>query len=339
MTAAVYISENSRAIFRYALGATLMVGLAMGYNWELSFLLPVLGLDFLSPGKSRPTLYEGLRFLFTISLASLVGLFFSYFFLSVPFIHILITFLLLLHVFYTNSRFFGPMIKVWLIIAVLLIPNIGLLSLDLAETIAISLVINAVLAILVVWFTYTIFPAVPKAKVTATTQPQKANPGKFQRFEYAITNTLIIMPVYLVFYYYEMSSYILILIFIALLSMQPAFAKDFKGGIALIMANLIGGLLAISSYEVLTVVPVFSYFLLIVLLCGLYLGFNAFSEKKTARLFAMAFSTYLLIICSVTGFGTIDAGTKLWSRIFQIMIAVIYVVTAFGLVHRFKRKA
>ena len=142
---------------------------------------------------------------------------------------------------------------------------------------------------------------------------------------------------YLLFYYYELASSLLILIFIALLSMQPAFAKDFKGGLALIIGNLIGGLASILVSNMLTVVPVFGYFLLLLFLVGLFFGNQVFGTKKTAPLFGMAFSTFLLIICSVTGAGTNDASSKLWSRLFQIMVAVIYVVTAFGIINRFKK--
>lgn len=330
------MKESSRMIFRYALGSTFMVALAMGYGWELSFLLPVLGLDFLTAGKDRPSWREGIISITTISVASIVGLLFSYLFLRIPVIHILLTFLLLFFLFYTNSKFISPMVKVWLIIAVLLIPNVALLSIDLAEIIAGSLMINIVFAILVVWF---IFAIIPKRKTTqkaAIVTQEKPALSKQDRFKYAITNTLVIMPVYLLFYYYELSSYLLVLIFIALLSMQPAFTKDFKGGFAMILGNLIGGLLSVLVYELLTVVPKFGFLIVLVLLSGLFLGSRAFSDKKTAKLFAMGFSTFLLIICSVTSMGTLDAGAKLWSRIIQIMLAVVYVVVVFGLIYRFR---
>jgi hypothetical protein len=51
----------------------------------------------------------------------------------------------------------------------------------------------------------------------------------------------------------------------------------------------------------------------------------------------MAFSTFLLIICSVTGSdGDGGAVSKVWSRVIQIMIAVIYFVSAFGLIEKLK---
>ena len=323
-------------IFRYALGSTFMVALAMGYGWELSFLLPILGLDFLSAGKDKPSLKEAITSITIISMASIIGLLFSYLFLQTPIIHILLTFLLLFFLFYTNSSFISPMVKTWLIIAVMLIPNVALLSIDLAETIAGGLMMNMVLALLVVWFIFTIIPKRATKQNSAAIAVQKQETPKEVRFKFAITNTLVIMPVYLLFYYYELSSYLLVLIFIALLSMQPAFAKNFKGGFAMILGNLIGGLLSVLVYEMLTVVPTFGFLIVVVLIAGLFLGSRAFSDRKTAKLYAMGFSTFLLIICSVTGSGTLDAGTKLWSRILQIMLAVTYVVVAFGIINKFR---
>jgi hypothetical protein len=334
MDAVTLQSDNSRFIFRYAVGATLMVAFAMGFNWKLGFIVPVLGLSFLASGENAPSLKKGLAFVIIISIASLIGLFLSYAFLGIPIIHVLVTFLLLLHVFYSTAV--APSEKVWLIITVLVIPNVALLSPDIAGLISMLLMFYALMAVVLVWLTFLIIPFKRRFK-----DPRKADivsiPDKNQRFVYAITTTLVIMPVYLMFYYFELTGSLLILIFIALLSMQPAFAKDFKGGVALILGNLIGGIASIIVYEILTVVPVFGYFLILVFLTGLLLGRQLFGTKKAAPLFGMAFSTFLLIICSVTGMSSNDASSKLWSRVIQIMIAVIYVVTAFGLINRFRR--
>ena len=336
MEAITVQTNNFRFVFRYAAGANIMVAFAMAFNWKLGFLLPVLGLSFLGSGENAPSLKQGLIFVITISFASLIGLFLSYAFLGIPIIHILVTFLLLFQVFYTNSKWIAPNVKVWLIIAVLLIPNIALMSPDIAGLMTVSLMFYALMAILLVWFIFLVIPFKGRFKDPKPVAQTKAL-DKQQRYIYAITSTMVIMPVYLLFYYYELASSLLILIFIALLSMQPAFAKDFKGGLALIIGNLIGGLASILVYNMLTVVPVLGYFLLLVFLVGLFFGNQVFGTKKTAPLFGMAFSTFLLIICSVTGAGTNDASSKLWSRVFQIMIAVIYVVTAFGIINRFKK--
>ena len=58
---------------------------------------------------------------------------------------------------------------------------------------------------------------------------------------------------------------------------------------------------------------------------------------STAPLFGMAFSTLLLVIGSTTTSTSGDATGKVYERIVQMMVAVVYVVTAFGLVERYRR--
>lgn len=188
-------ANNFRFVVRYAAGANIMVAFAMAFNWKLGFLLPVLGLGFLGSGENAPSLQQGLVFVITISFASLTGLFLSYAFLSIPIIHILVTFLLLFQVFYTNSKWIGPNVKVWLIIAVLLIPNMALMSPDFAGLIAVGLIFYALMAILLVWFIFLVVPFKGRFKDPEQVAQTKA-PDKQQRYTYAITSTMVIMPMY-----------------------------------------------------------------------------------------------------------------------------------------------
>ena len=50
-------------ILRYAVGSTLAMAVAMGLDWPLSFLTPVLTLSFLASPAPRPTLKMGLGFI------------------------------------------------------------------------------------------------------------------------------------------------------------------------------------------------------------------------------------------------------------------------------------
>ena len=145
------------------------------------------------------------------------------------------------------------------------------------------------------------------------------------------------MPVFLVFHFFEWTGGILILIFVALLSMQPAFAKGFKAGGALILGNVIGGFAAIVMFELLVIVPAYAFMLLLMLLSGLFFGSRLISSKPKAPLYGMAYSTLLLVIGSTTTSTTGDATVKVYSRIIQMMVAVVYVVAAFGLIDRYRR--
>lgn len=337
MTAITLINRTHRPVLRYAIGAMVLVAVAMGFGWPLAQLLPVLSLSFLAPGGKPPALKGGVFFVLSIVVACLVGLTLAYSFLPMPPIHILITFLLLFHIFYAQGPIFNPLVKVWLLIAVLLIPNIALQSGLLTMLVAYSLVWNAACAVLVVWVIYLIFPSAPENQATPATPPKTADlPNDRHRFITALTSTLVIMPVYLIFYFANIPNALLILVFTAILSMQPGFAKDWKMGKALIIGNTIGGLAAILVFEVLTIIPVYGFLLLLILLAGLIFGQYVFDQSPVAPLYGMAFSTFLLIICSVTASDSEGAGGAVWSRVLQIMVAVIYVVLAFGLAAKLK---
>ena len=59
------------------------------------------------------------------------------------------------------------------------------------------------------------------------------------------------------------------------------------------------------------------------------------SDKAIAPLIATAFSTVLVVSGSVFS-SQDDAGDKVWIRVLQIMVAVIYVVLAFGFIDQWK---
>ena len=340
MVSAVLLNPTYRPIVRYAVGATILVAVGMGFDWTLAYLLPVLSLSFLAPGGKPPGLKGGFFFVASIAIACLIGMTLAFSFLAMPPVHILVTFLLLFHIFYTRHPIFNPLVKVWLLVAVLLIPNIAMQSMALAKIIAISLVWNAACAIVIIWIIYYLFPLHAPENQSPTAQEKKPAateaPDQHQRFTTALFSTLVIMPVYLLFYFAEITNALLVLVFIAILSMQPAFAKDWKVGKALIIGNTIGGLAAILVYNLLTIVPEYSFLILLVLLSGLIFGQLLFSQSPLASIYGMAFSTLLLIIGSVTGSDGDGAGGKVWSRVFQIMVAVVYAVSAFGLIAKLR---
>ena len=77
---------------------------------------------------------------------------------------------------------------------------------------------------------------------------------------------------------------------------------------------------------------------LVTLLVGLVFGTLVYSNKPTAKLYGMAFSTLLLVIASTTASGSTEAESKVYTRVAQIIISVVYVVMAFGVADRFVRR-
>lgn len=316
-------------VLRYAFGATIIMLTAMSLNYTLAYLTPVLALSFLAPGAKPPTMKTTVLFLLIIAVTSMTGILFSRFFLDYPLVFMPLLILTIFHIYYTTSL---QNMKVWFIISLLLIPMISLQSAELGNVVAVNLILNALIAITLVWLVYFIFPVKVSTHDIKKTAAVVVPPDRI-RFISAGKKMLVIMPVLISFFVFSWTDYLLVLIFVSILSMNPAFANK-KAGIALIIANLGGGLAAIVAFNLLTVVPNLIFLGLLTLLFGLFFGEKLFSGKPVSALFGTAFSTFLLILGNVTSI-TGEAGEMVWTRIFQLAIVVVYLVLAFFLVNHF----
>ena len=140
----------------------------------------------------------------------------------------------------------------------------------------------------------------------------------------------MVFPVAAVFFAYQSVDLILVLVFLAILTLQPSFAAGYKAGMALIAGNVVGGIASILFYDLLVLVPHFGFMVLLTLLCGMAFGSGLFSTHRWAPLFGMAFSTVLLVIGATTSSHG-EAGAKALDRVIQITLAVIYGVVAFNM--------
>jgi len=153
------LSDTELGILRYTVGATLAMAIAMGFNWFLSFLVPVLALGFFAPAANRPTLKDGLNFILVIALACFIALWIARMLLPYPFVFVPLVGLILCRLYYAKGTSFPALLILWLLIAILVIPMMGMQSMDLANLVAIYLVIGAAVTMLVVWGSYSILPA------------------------------------------------------------------------------------------------------------------------------------------------------------------------------------
>ena len=327
------LEPNDISILRYVAGSTIAMAIALAFNWNLSYLLPVLSLGYFAPGAKPPTFKQGVSFVGTIIISTFLTLLFTKIFIEYLWVFIPVLALALLHVYYTNKL--AVTNKLFVIISLLLIPMLGLISVDVAFIVAQSLIVVAILTMFLVWTVHAIIPNVNSPENTVKPKAVVKAPTSKERLSKALNNLIVVFPVVLVFFFFQWAGGLLILIFIAILSMQPSF--NFKAGFFLILGNLVGGIIAILMYETLVIVPKFSFMILVILLAGLYFAVKLYSGKKAAPLYGMAFSTLLLIIGQATT-GTSDAGDKVWIRVLQIMVAVIYVVLAFATLHFFKER-
>lgn len=322
-------SLQSRQVLRYAAGATIIMLVAMIADYNLSYLTPVLALNFLAPGVKPLTLKSSIAFLLIIAVASMLSIVFTRSFLDYPLVFLPLIILAIFHIYFTSKL---QNMKVWLIISLLVIPMASMQSPGMGSLIAVNLFVNALIAVILVGLVNFFIPYhEPEDTMVQTHTP--AEQSDRQKFIAARNKTFVVMPVLFVFFVFNLSGALLVLVFITILSMNPATANK-KAGMAIIFANFAGGMAAIVVFNLLTVVPDIFFLGMLVLLGGLIFGKGLFDRKPVSQMFGMAYSTFLLILGNVTSFRG-EAGEAVWSRIFQLGFVVVYIVIAFALVNHY----
>jgi len=308
---------RTRRILRFAIGITLGMALATGIAWPLSFLTPVLvGLLLSSPAPL--TLRAGIGFVAIIAVAMGASFVFSVVFLSYPVIFLALIGLLLFRIFHAASGDAHPLSILWMVVGLCVIPLVTLTSAQAGAILAAYITIGAAVAVALALLVQGLIPdpVVPSAAAAAPTP--KTTPQASERFRSAAVSTLAVWPLLVFFYAFQLTGDLVVLIFAAVLAISASLQAGFKGGMALIIANVGGGVITILMYNLLVAVPEFGFFVVLMLLTTL--------------------NTVLIIIGGVTT-STGEAGAEIYVRLTQIIIAVIYIVVSMGLLESlWKRK-
>ena len=321
------------------MGVTIATAVALGVAWPLSYLTPVLTATFLAPPGRPVPLKVGVGFVLTVAAACLFALVFSAALLPYPVAYTLLIGWLLAVMFFARASGAPPVLILWMLIAMMIIPVLMLESADLAGFIAGQLVFGSAAAILFVWLAHGLVPAPPDppSPATPTAATETITPSTREHVRDAATSTLVVFPVVMLFTFFQLTEHLLVLIFIALLGQQIRLGAGRQAGYAMIVANVAGGIVSIAFYNLLVAVPWLPFLLVLTLLCGLLFGSLLFSEHKYAKLAGSAFTTVLLIIGSTTT-STSEAGGKVVTRVLQIIAAVLYLVVALNLVDKLGRR-
>lgn len=317
-------------VLRYVLGSCFILGVTSLLNYDLAYLTSVLSLGYIAPGAKPLTLKQGAGFVLILTVLTGLAVLFTELFLDYAMVFMPLLLLSLLWLYYTDK--IPMMVKLFALVSMVIIPFVSIDSNAIGSYVAARLIFNAFMAIVLSQLVFKVFPLC-KADIPFEKKKQEAQKQtEDERFKYAVKIIVILTPILLLFYMFKLSSSVLVLTFVAILTISPALAKP-KVGLVMILANILGGVFGIIAYKLLVVVPSFTFMILVALCIGLFFGSRLFSDNKYAGIFGSGFSTFLLILGSVTSSDD-EAGGKVWTRVIQIAMAVSYVVFAFAVVNR-----
>lgn len=317
-------------VLRYVLGSCFILGVTSLMNYDLAYLTSVLSLGYIAPGAKPLTLKQGGGFLLILTIITGVTVLFTELFLDYALVFMPLLLLSLMWLYYTDKL--PMMVKLFALVSLVIIPFVSIDSSAIGSYVAARLVFNALMAIILSQLVFKVFPISKADGKFEKKQKETTKQSEEERFKYAVKIILILLPILLMFYMFKLSSSVLVLTFVAILTISPALANP-KVGLVMIVANILGGVFGILAYRLLVIVPNFTFMILVALSIGLLFGSRLFSDSKYAAIYGSGFSTFLLILGSVTSSDD-QAGGKVWTRVIQISMAVSYVVLAFAILNK-----
>ena len=324
--------QASVRIVRYAVGVTLSAALAYGINWPLSFLLPVLVAFMLSLPLPVPPLAIGLRNMAYTLVAFCFGLVFALFFLQFPLAFLLMLGLVMYHLYYYLNRGGSLWFTLMSVLAILLLSMLGNSHEGLAAGVSLNFVWTSWLAVILVWVAHFLVP-----------DPESAQFPKARGFnrdysrpaaEAALKSTLVILPLASLFFLFDLTSYLLVMIFAALFILKPELSAGKEAGRNSLISTLLGGAFAWLFYWLIVAVPEYYFYVILMALTSLYFGAQVFSGKPTAKYYNSALIALLILVNGSMGEGA-EFTEKFIMRVILITLAVIYIVTALKVLDNF----
>ncbi|CAH1536591.1 conserved membrane hypothetical protein [Vibrio rotiferianus] len=313
---------TQRRILRFTIGVGLAVFLAAWINWQLAFVAPVFTAKFLvdKPNLHRETIYE---LLLALIATMGLGLLLSGGITQYPIILLIAVGLMMAWGYYLFTDPKWNLFATILLIAVLMLPFMAINNPAVSLVLASGLAISGAVSVAIFALVHIYLPE-PDSEFAGYAQPPI---GKEQRWHASFRAMLISFPVVCFFFVFQISEALLTMMFVALLSLMITSEKSVKLSAFLIISNGIGGILAISAYSILAIVPNIFFYTAFIALLAVLIGKKVYTAPEKAPIFATAFSTLLVLIGStLMSSGDIDSNTFI--RIFQLVLVGTYMILA-----------
>lgn len=314
-------------VLRLAVGIGLSIAVSFGIGWPLAFMSPMLVASFLAAPTPRPPLLSLVAMPMMILAGFLFALLIASIGLSTPMLAIVSIMLLIFRCFYQLAQGRNKMFLMWSLIGILIIPLVSLDSLAIGLGLTISIFKSGMIAMGFVWLAHTLVPDPVEAVAAAAKKPMpKVDPLAAAKF--AFIRTMMLLPLVSWILFTQGTDKMKILIFSAILALNPSLDAGKKGK-GLVVSNVVAGLVSLLLYEVLVLCPSIIFLVLVFVLLALFCGRQIFGGGKWAQLCASGFGTVILLI----GLGTMpigdDVDDQFYTRIIQLVAAAIYMQFAY----------
>lgn len=312
-----------RMALRLACGAVLGFILAELTGSAIYFFPPLMAVQFLAAMRHPPSLAQGGVLIALTVLLNGFALAVAGAFAGRPVVYTLLLGLLLLFGFLLDTA--GKTMPATLLLTLsTTLPLMSAQSVDAAVTLASAFVEAFIIAILITWTMFALFPA-PVSQASALPSFRTPSPRT------AIANTLAVLPVLVLFMASGQITFVVLLVIIAIIRLREQ-GRASRSALGLLFGNVLGGLVASVAFGFVTVQPTLAFFLLTVALVGLLIGARIATAAALAPVYTVAFVTFLILLgIGVSPLPT-ETGEAFISRLVDVALAGFYAVGASSLI-------
>jgi hypothetical protein len=305
-------------------------------DWELSFLIPVLAVQLLAAAPTMPSFRQGLAMVVLFGSTTGAALIAGELLAGMPVLFTTLLSLVIFLAFYLQARQQQQLLSMLLLVSFTIVPVVAVREPTAATTVASAVFRSGVVAVILVWLMFALFPSRPMpALPDKTARPCFRDTGFAMRE--ALVNTAVIMPVLVAALTFTKTAIIFIVMTISAILSQRAVTQATQAALGLFLGNLLGGITAIVAYQLLRAVPTLSFFAALLLFFSLAYGFAVERGGTRSQFAVIALVTFLIVLGMGVSPILDDPATSLSARIANLGFACAYAFLALGLIQELRR--
>ena len=300
--------------------------------WPLSFVAPVFTLFLLALPIPAPKLSGGLKFMLMVPVILYLATLILPLLVRQPMVGVLLLVVVLFWSFYFVAKGGNAVLGTFATVGIAIATAIGSVSIDAVFLVLRSVTVGTIVGVLFVWVAHALLP---DSKAQVPKMPPRPAPPKpdlpTARWN-AYRSMVITFPVVLWFLLSSASAaYLPVMIKVASMGQQASGEGTRAAGRSLILSTVIGGVMAIIGFQLVSIVPSLTLYAIFVALAGFYAGRRIFSGpamSADAGTWSYGYLTMLIILAPAIMDTSTSAGIKFWERIFMFGATTIYSVIA-----------
>ena len=307
-------------LLRFSVGVALSLVLCEAMGWAPTFLAPLLVATLLGNLPFSPPLKAGLALMIVMAGAATLSFVLSSLLSELPQILVGLIAVIIFLAFAAMAHGGSPLPPLFLLLCISTIPVIAMIYPAQASFMPIAMVRGMIVAVFIVWCMFILFPEVappPKKK-----PPSAAVDSPVEK---ALTGTAVVMPIMLIYLLFGLADALPVLITTIILITNFHPERGAKHGAAMMVGNLVGGVVGYVVYLLLQVSPSLATLGVLTFLAWMIFAVRMQQGGPAVPIYMIACNAALVILSSSIASGG-DASGILLARLFQFSIACAFAV-------------